>query len=107
MGVNGDHASKMWQSQHWLDLINFLRRRLVHGQDVHERTCMQSFRAHSISREICYPEFVDSQEYICVPILVSRFGNVANKASSVSTPLKITLTFPFISAHKCTNLIEV
>ena len=97
MGVNGDHASKMWQSQHWLDLINFLRRRLVHGQDVHERTCMQSFRAHSISRETRFPVFVDSHEHIYVieyyQYLIQGWKCCSKHSSSDSIPVKITLTF--------------
>ena len=43
MGVNGDHESKGWKSQRVLDLINFLRRRLVHGQDVHDANLHAEF----------------------------------------------------------------
>ena len=111
MGVNGDHASKGWKSQRVLDLINFLRRRLVHGQDVHERTCTQSFRAHSISRETRFPVFVDSHEHIYVPeyyqYLIQGLKMLLKTFLKWLYPCQNHPDIPFISANWCTDLIEV
>ena len=98
MGVNGDHASKGWQSQHWLDLINFLRRRLVHGQDVHDANLHAEF---SCSREY---QGKPVSPYSLIAMNIYMFQNITNTwfkvwkccskhSSSDSIPVKITLTF--------------
>ena len=79
-----------------VDLINFFRRRLVHGQDVHDANWHAEFS--------CSREYQPVSPYSLIAMNIYMFQNITNTwfkvwkccskhSSSDSIPVKITLTF--------------
>ena len=81
----------MWRSQHCLDLINFLRRCLVHGQNVHDANLHAEFACSFNIKGNLFPRIRwQPWTYMCarlLPILYLRFGNVAQNIPQVTLSL--------------------
>ena len=112
MGVKCDHALKGWKSQRVLDLINFLRRRLVHGQDVHDANWHAEFSCSREYQPVSPYSLIAMNIYIIyVPeyyqYLIQGLKMLLKTFLKWLYPCQNHPDIPFISANWCTDLIEV